>query len=101
MRRIMTSREWRDGINQIRLETKKEFITGDIVLFVTVPRNRRADPSNYIEFFQDALQGRWYENDKQIRGGIWDEGDGDVFIIQAKSRTEMFRSYLSNAYDAS
>lgn len=99
-RRIITSREWRDGITQVRYETKKEFITGDIVLLVIVPKNRRADPSNYIEFFQDALQGRWYENDKQVRRGMWDESDGDDFIIRAKPWVKMSGSYLLDTFEA-
>ena len=66
-RRIMTSAKWRSDTTAIRLTAKGKILEGDLAAHLICPRNRRRDPSNYMEFFLDALQGVFYENDKQVR----------------------------------
>jgi crossover junction endodeoxyribonuclease RusA len=51
----------------VRYNVRKRMLTGDVVMRIDYYRKRRAgDIDGPLKLCFDALQGIWYENDKQI-----------------------------------
>lgn len=100
-RRIVPSTKWTKEMDAVRWQNKEDMIQGDVALLIETPKSRKIDPSNFIEFFQDAFQTIWYDDDRVVRGGVWYAGNTDRFVIRAKPLSANFPLFISNAYEGS
>lgn len=76
------SKKWKEYKLLARNDAKgkgKRNLKGDLGALLLVPKNNRRDVHNFIEFFLDAFEGKWYENDKQIKLVICQEDLGKKF----------------------
>lgn len=81
---VVPTAKWRIETAKMQLMAKHKgkILEGDLVAHLICPKNRRRDPSNYMEFFLDALQGVFYENDKQVRDSRTSEWGGKDFVFR-------------------
>ncbi len=74
------SKKWNEYKLLARNDAKgRKKLKGDLGAWLFVPKNNRRDVHNFIEFFLDAFEGKWYENDKQIKLVICQEYLGKKF----------------------
>lgn len=76
------SKKWNDYKLLVRNDAKNSNkLKGNLIASLEVPKNNRHDVHNYLEFFCDAFEGKWYDNDKQIKSIRLDERDIGKFIF--------------------
>jgi len=74
------SKKWKEYKLLARNDAKgRKNLKGNLGAWIFVPKNNRRDVHNFIEFFLDAFEGKWYENDKQIKLVVCQEYLGKKF----------------------
>ena len=66
--RIIAGKAWRASkiaLNALLPENPDK--SGAYQVYIETPKGSRMDIDSPIKFFLDAMQGKWFENDKQVK----------------------------------